>query len=150
VVESSTTGGARLAVYGHDRGTLRAIAATPEIGRPNRWLAPAAIGDLDGNGTAEIAFVETPHLRGVLRIWTFAPGGLTEIAAATGFSNHRIGDDFISGGLRDCGTGPEIVTASLDWSRLLAARLEGDTITARDLGPLEGPEDLADAIACTR
>jgi FG-GAP-like repeat len=150
VVESSAGGGARLVVYGYDRGGLRAIAATPEIGRPFRWLAPAAIADLDGDGRLEIAFVETPHLRGVLRVWGFAPGGLTEIAAGAGFSNHRIGDDFISGGLRDCGSGPEIVTADLGWSRLLAARVERGSIVARDLGPLTGDEDFAAALDCAR
>ena len=103
VVESSQSGGARLAIYGYDRGALRTIAATPEIGKRNRWLAPAGIGDLTGDGQLDIAYVETPHLAGVLRIWTFAPGGLTQIAAASGLSNHRIGEDFISGGLRDCG-----------------------------------------------
>ncbi len=150
VVESSTAGGARLAVYGEGRGTLRVIAATPEIGTPNRWLAPAAIADLDGDGAIEIAYVETPHLRGVLRIWAFAPGGLTERAAAAGLSNHRIGEDFISGGLRTCDGIPEIVTADLGWTRLRAARLAGDRIALRDLGPLEGPGDFAAALACGR
>lgn len=150
VVESSVTGGARLAVYGLDRGRLLPVAATPEIGRPFRWLAPAAIADLDGDGRPEIVFVETPHLRGVLRIWNFAPGGLTEIASGGGFSNHRIGDAFISGGLRDCGAGPEIVTADLGWTRVLAARLEEGRLTARDLGPLARPEDIAVAMACRR
>jgi len=148
VVESSATGGARLAVYGLDRGALRAIAATPEIGAPFRWLAPAAIADLDGDGAIEIAYVETPHLRGVLRVWGFEPGGLTERAAAAGFSNHRIGEDFISGGLRTCAGVPEIVTADLGWTRLIAARLQDGRIAARDLGPLRGREDFAAALAC--
>ncbi len=150
VVESSATGGARLAVYGFARGDLRPVAATPEIGRPFRWLAPAAIADLDGDGGIEIAYVETPHLRGVLRIWHFSPGGLTERAAAAGFSNHRIGDAFISGGLRNCGTGPEIVTANFDWTRIRAARFDGARLTARDLGPLTRRGDLAAALACRR
>jgi hypothetical protein len=150
VVESSATGGARLVVYGFDRGALRAIVATPEIGRPYRWLAPAAVADLDGDGRIEIAYVETPHLAGVLRIWSFAPGGLTEIASAPGFSNHRIGDDFISGGLRTCDGVPEIVTTDLGWSRLRAARVAGRDIVVRDLGPLRDRSDFHGALACDR
>ena len=77
VVESSQSGGARLAVYGYDRGALRPVAATPEIGRRNRWLAPAGVADLNGDGQLDIAYVETPHLAGVLRIWTFSPDGIS-------------------------------------------------------------------------
>jgi hypothetical protein len=108
------------------------------------------VADLDGDGRIEIAYVETPHLAGVLRIWAFAPGGLTEIASAPGFSNHRIGDGFISGGLRTCDGVPEIVTADLGWSRLRAARLAGRDIVVRDLGRLRDRSDFHAALACDR
>ncbi len=150
VVESSMTGGASLSIYEFDRGALRPYARTADIGRPNRWLAPVGIADLTGDGALDIAYVETPHLAGALRVWSFAAGGLTEIAAARGFSNHRIGEDFISGGIRTCDGGPEMITADLRWTRILASRVENGAIVARDLGPGIGSEDFEAALACRR
>ena len=148
VVESSMTGGASLSIYAYDRGALIPFARTADIGRPNRWLAPVGIADLDGDGQLDIAYVETPHVGGVLRVWTFAPGGLTQVASASGLSNHRIGDDVISGGIRTCGGVVEMVTADAGWSRILASRVENGRIVRRDLGPLGDPGDLAAALAC--
>ena len=81
-------------------GDLRLVAATPNIGQRNRWLAPVAAADLDGDGATEIAYVDRPHLARRLRIWRFEGGSLTEIAALPGLTNHRIGEAFITGGLR--------------------------------------------------
>lgn len=49
-----------------------------------------------------------------------------------GLTNHRIGEDVISGGLRDCGQGPELVLASSDWTRLMRVRAG----VVQDIGPL--------------
>ncbi len=150
VVESSLDGGASLSIYTFDRGALRPYSRTADIGRPNRWLAPVGIADLTGDGQLDIAYVETPHLAGVLRVWGFAPGGLTQVAAARGFSNHRIGEDFISGGIRVCDGRTEMITADLGWTRVLASRVENGAIVARDLGPGAGPGEFEAAMACRR
>lgn len=71
VVETHVKQGAQLAIYdasGHKSD------ATPHIGTRFRWLAPAAIADLNGDGITDIAYVETPHLGKVLRVWSWAPG----------------------------------------------------------------------------
>ncbi len=92
VIESGAGAGAALGIYGLVRGQLTRLAATPPIGRTNRWRNPALIADLDGDGRPEIAEVVTPHIGGTLRIWTYGgPGRLTERAHAAGFSNHAIG-----------------------------------------------------------
>lgn len=148
VVETDSRAGAQLAVYSLRRGGLQKTAATPFIGQPFRWLAPVAVADLDGNGVVDIAYVETPHLGRVLRVWSWAPGGLTEMATLAGVTNHRIGDPFISGGLRDCGDGPELVLADAAWRRLVAVRFDGAALTPRDIGLLGGPDSFADALAC--
>jgi hypothetical protein len=57
---------------------------------------------------------------------------LVETARLAGLTNHRIGDDFISGGVRECGQGPELILASRDWTRIIGV-VDGQ---ARDLGPL--------------
>lgn len=150
VVETEIARGAMLAVYGLRGDRLVQLAATAPIGRTHRWLAPAGIGDLDGDGRVEIAYVDRPHRARILRVVRYDPAGprLTEVAAAEGHTNHRIGDPTILGGLRACGGTPEIVTASPDWSRLLAARLEAGRLVARDLGPNRGARAVARALAC--
>ncbi|MFC3615232.1 FG-GAP repeat domain-containing protein [Lutimaribacter marinistellae] len=143
VVEAEASTGASLAIYG-PRGK---ITATPHIGQRNRWLAPAGIGDLDGDGYVELAYVDRPHLARTLRIWRYDTGRLTEIAQRPGVTNHRIGEDFITGGLRDCGQGPELVLASADWSRLLAV-FHSEGWQTRDLGPFSGRTAVERALDC--
>ncbi|GGL69998.1 FG-GAP repeat domain-containing protein [Wenxinia marina] len=135
VVRSHVDRGAQIAVYGHDGTDLRLLATTPYIGQAHRWLAPVGATDLDGDGAVEIAYVDRPHLARVLRVWRWTDGALTEVAAVSGVTNHRIGEPAITGGVRDCGAGPEMIVASADWSRLLALTFDGAAVAARDLGP---------------
>jgi len=149
-VQSNARLGARLALFGlsPDGTQLSLYAATPNIGRRNRWLAPIGIADLDGDGATEIAYIDRPHLARTLRVWRVADGALTQVAALEGLTNHRIGEDFISSGLRDCGTGPEMLTADAAWSRLMSTRLtQGGRLETRSLGPWSQAA-LADALAC--
>ena len=153
VVESSVSGGAQLAVYAmvDEKGTKVAkIASTPHIGRRNRWLAPAGIADFDGDGQNDIAYVEKPHIGGALRIWTMRDGKLVQIASKSGFSNHRIGEDFITGGVRDCGQGPELVLPNFNWSRLMVARMTEDGIATREVGSQTGKAAVDAALACQK
>ncbi|MBY6116253.1 VCBS repeat-containing protein [Mameliella alba] len=124
-VESHEARGARLAIWTVENGDLRPLAATPFIGQRFRWLAPIGAADLDGDGHVEIAYVDRPHLAKTLRVWRYRDGGLSEVAALAGFSNHRIGWDYIVGGLRDCGEGPEMVLPSGDWRHLMIVRFDG-------------------------
>lgn len=145
-VESHETRGARLAVWSVAGGSLDPLAATPFIGQRFRWLAPVGAADLDGDGAIEIAYVDRPHLAKTLRVWRFVDGALHEVAAATGYSNHRIGWDYIAGGLRRCGAGPEMIVASGDWTRIVAVTFYG-TFAARDLGAY-GADRMTAAMAC--
>jgi len=148
VVESHRDFGARLAIY-HAQGF---VAATPYIGTPNRWLAPIGAADMDGDGVIEIAYIDRPHLAKRLRVWRFngtvAQGALGHVADLVGLTNHEIGWDFIAGGLRDCGSGPEMITADSDWVRVMATRLEGGVLTAREIGRYGGPDTLEAALSC--
>ncbi|MCI2400489.1 VCBS repeat-containing protein [Aliiroseovarius subalbicans] len=144
VVESDRDRGARLAIY--DETGL--VTATPFIGQANRWLAPVGIADLDGDGFVEIAYVDRPHLAKVLRVWRLAGRELREVASAPGISNHRIGEDFISGGMRDCGAGPEMIVASGDWREVMAVGFDGKALSSNRVGPFEGRDSFAAALAC--
>ncbi|WP_170381541.1 FG-GAP repeat domain-containing protein [Ruegeria atlantica] len=121
VVESHNRTGAQLSIY--DRGGKK-IAATPHIGTRFRWLAPIGAADLDGDGYVEIAYIDRPHLAKTLRIWRYRDGDLTEVATLPGLTNHRIGEDFITGGVRDCGTGPELIVVSADWQQIASVSYE--------------------------
>ena len=120
VVESSPTQGAQLAIYTLRRGQLVKSAATPQIGTRFRWLG----------------------------VWSWAPGGLTQIASLTGVTNHRIGDEVIWGGVRDCGPGPEIIVADAGFREVVAVAFDGADLTARPLGITANPEGFAQALTC--
>ncbi|MGH1354380.1 MAG: FG-GAP repeat domain-containing protein [Thalassovita sp.] len=143
-VETTNTVGARLTVW-DETGV---IAATPNIGRRNRWLAPIGAADLDGDGKVEIAYIDRPHLARLLRVWRFDQGQLVLVAERDGLTNHRIGDAEIFSGLRECGDGPQMITVNRDWSRLMASRLSGDQISTRDIGAYRGPASLSAALDC--
>lgn len=148
-VESSDTQGARLSVWGLDEeGSLKRLASTPHIGTRFRWLAPVGAMDLDGDGLIEIGYVDRPHLAKTLRIWRFENGALDQIYSVTGLTNHRIGEDFISGGIRACDTGPEMVLATANWSRLVGVTLTKSGPTTRDLGPFSA-EALSKILNCS-
>ena len=144
MVETHANTGAQLAIY-DETGK---IASTPHIGTRNRWLAPIGAGDLDGDGHVEIAYIDRPHLARTLRVWRFIDGGLVEIAAGAGLTNHRIGERDIGGGIRDCGQGPEMITANADWSRVIATRLVAGQLQASDIGAHVDRGSFATALAC--
>jgi len=146
VIETDTSQGARLSVYGPEG----LIAATPYIGRTHRWLAPVGAADLDGDGAVEIAYVDRPHLAKTLRIWRYQNGKLSHVADQPGLTNHRIGEDFISGGIRDCGQGPEIVTVDAGWQQIVATRFDGTAFNMTDVAPFNGPDSFAPVLACRR
>jgi len=144
VVETDLARGARLSIYGADG----LIAATPYIGRTHRWLAPIGAADLDGDGAVEIAYIDRPHLAKTLRIWRFENGALTEVASVPGLTNHQIGWDYMLGGIRDCGAGPEMITADATWSRMMASAFDGKTIASREIDVVTDRSSFDDALAC--
>lgn len=145
VVQSSFEQGARLAIFSAAGGALTLLATTPYIGERARWLAPVAIGDLNGASAVELAYIDRPHLAKRLRVWRYASGALRHVADRDGLTNHRSGWDSIAGGWRACSG--DMILASGDWRRILAVRLDGDTLSARDMGSL-GRDGLAPALYC--
>ncbi|GAB4374660.1 MAG: hypothetical protein Kow00114_37360 [Kiloniellaceae bacterium] len=91
VVRSSLDAGAVLTVYGLVDDDLRLVAEGPDRLPRHRWLNPVGAADFDGDGVVEVAYVETPHIGGILRILSLQDGKLVEEASWAGFSNHLIG-----------------------------------------------------------
>ena len=146
VVESHVTRGARLAVWTYsDTGAdLTRLARTAFIGQRHRWLAPAGVGDFDGDGQIEIAYVDRPHLLRELVFVRLEGKTLREVARVPDLTNHQIGNSFISGGTRNCGQGDEVILANADWSRVMATRMVQAPV---DLGPYS-KSAMKQALAC--
>ncbi len=144
VVETDLRLGAQLAVYGVEGK----IAESPFLGQPHRWLAPIGVADFNRDGLMDIAYIEKPHLTKILKIWSFDGRELRLVAEASGLTNHRIGEDFISGGVRTCRGYPEMITASGDWRYVVATRMTEGGLTFDTLGPFTGPESFEAALKC--
>jgi len=148
VIETDPHSGASLAVYSLQNGTLTKIASTPHIGMSFRWLAPIGIADFNGDGAIDIAYIDRPHLAKTLRVFSYLNGELVETATAKGHTNHKIGWDFIAGGVRDCGQGPEMITATKTWADVVATQMVGKTLKSRKVGAYTGPDSLKAALTC--
>lgn len=144
VVQSNNRLGAKLAIY--DETGL--IADTPNIGRSNRWLSPLGAADLDGDGKIEIAYIDRPHLAKILRIWRFVDGALVSVGDLGGYTNHRIGERDIAGGIRTCNGKPEMIVATANWSELKAITFEDDGFSARRIGRDSSRPAFAAAMKC--
>lgn len=150
VIESQAHAGASLAVYGlNDSGEFGKLASTPYIGRAYRWLAPAGIADFNADGVLDVAFVQTPHIGGILRIWSFRDGKAEQLAFRPGFSNHRIGERTIAGGLRVCDGEIALVLPSASWQATLAATVNNAMeIEVREVAENAESTSIATALIC--
>ena len=145
-VESDVTKGARLAIY--DATGL--VAATPFIGRKNRWLAPVAVADLDDDGFIEIAYVDRPHLAKTLKIWRFKNNRLTFVQDVPNLTNHKIGWPYILGGLRHCPQStPELILSNANWTTAMRVYFNGHRYVSEKIEPLQNEADLNTHLTCS-
>ena len=152
-VECDLRQGARLTAWQVQQAadgthTLSLRAAGDFIGTRFRWLALAGIADFTGNGLPEIAYVEMPHLARRLVLVGLVGERFVPLARLDGVSNHRIGEDFITGGLRDCGLGPEVLVPASDWRRVLRITLQDGQLNAVDAGPFANASALDAQLRC--
>jgi len=153
-VESHIRHGSRLVVWSlptagdPGKGSPERIAATRFIGAPNRWLAPAAAADFDGDGRIEIAYVDRPHLMQELVFVRRVGGRLIEVVRVPGLTNHRIGDTTITATLRDCGGVTEVILPDAGWTGLRAVRLVGGKAVVRTVTGEPTAKALAAAAGC--
>ncbi len=142
VVQTSVTQGASLAVY----DAVGKVTATPYIGTAQRWLAPIGVGDFNDDGRTDIAYVDQPHLVNELVFLDYGNRTLTEFARLPGLTNHRKGALRLVGGVRNCGSGDEVVLASADWTKVMVARATGMAPT--EIGPFRSSRDTVLALRC--
>jgi hypothetical protein len=130
VVLTSVTEGGALAFYGVRDGKLVKLAQTPHIGRPNRWLNPAEIADLDGDGKLEIVFVTTPHLGKIVEVWRYHAARLSRVTTLAGYSNHVIGSPVqdMTEVVNSATQGRLLAIPAADYSTVAFLKLEGDKL----------------------
>lgn len=91
-IRSHRSKGAGIAIYKVQNDKLVEYASVAEIGRSNRWLNIVAINDLDNDGTVEIAWIQTPHIGGILKVAKIKAGSLEVLSSTSQYSNHAIGE----------------------------------------------------------
>ena len=91
VVKAYENAGGALVLIDPSRNPLTITAEADAIGTPNRWLNPVGMGDVDGDGRAEVLVVITPHIGGTLTAYEWRGDRLVKDHAIYGFSNHAIG-----------------------------------------------------------
>lgn len=147
-VRTRRDAGAALAVIGRQDGRWQILAETPPIGAPRRWLNPAAVADLDGDGRMDIALVRTPHRDGLLQIWAWDRDRLELIAQAPGYANHLFGrtaQDLAAVVRLDGRARPALVIPTLDRRALAVVALEAGTL--REIGRFPLPSPVATGLA---
>lgn len=136
-IRSHQNKGGQIAVYGTTQAQpnrLSLVASTPYIGKSYRWLAPVGIADFNSDGAMDIAYVDRPHLAKILRVWSYTPTGLQQIAQQSGLTNHSIGHNFITGGVLDCKGQSSMITVNSDWSRVIKTHFAKGKLVSEDIG----------------
>lgn len=140
--------GARLELYGYQSQQFTLIAYTDYIGTRNRWLAPVGAADFNDDGILDIAYIETPHLGKRLSIVTPKGTNLEELYTKSAYTNHRIGDSVIWGGIQNCNEQAEIILADGRWRNIMKLVVENDQLQAEVISSLENLQQLQDQLVC--
>lgn len=90
-VRADAADGARLEAYVVENEALVRRFAGPAIGVGFRWLNPVGVADFDGDGVSEAAYVETPHIGGILTVLKPVDDRLQIVARLQTYSTHKIG-----------------------------------------------------------
>ena len=110
-------------------------------------MTPAGVGDFDGDGRSEIAFVIRTHERQELIFLRLTEDRLAGIARFKGLLNPRTGNWTSDTAIRTCSGLAEVILPDAAGKRLVAVRLDGTRIVTRDAGPYLGADSLSLAAA---
>jgi len=90
-IQTSVYFGASVYVYKIINEKLQLFVKSDFIGMSYRWLNIVAIDDFDNDGKVEIAWIQTPHIGGVLKIARIEDDSLQLLDEKDGVSNHQYG-----------------------------------------------------------
>ncbi len=152
VVHTRRDKGASLAIYAirgaRESERIVPLAESAPIGRPRRWLNPAVAADFDGDGRLEIAWVETPHIGGTLKVGRLEGSSesrkLAPVAELAGFSNHRAGSRELQESVTfdwDGDGRPDIILPDAERKRLQVVALKDGRLKVIDSMEIGGEID---------
>jgi L-lysine exporter family protein LysE/ArgO len=165
VIVTHRNQGAALALYAFDAGSegtsasVFPMAQSAFIGTGQRWLNPLdGAVDLDGDGSREIAVIETPHIRPTLRIHQWNGGKLDELARfrLTDHSNHQMGSMDLAGAIFcDTGTIGQAavqIPSSRGGASVFLLDMQAQTLSPTNFEPAEriNPNFFDQNVACAR
>lgn len=127
---------------------LNRRASSPFLGTRFRWLALIGTADFTGDSVPDIAYVEKPHRDKILRLVTLKGNELVEIASLDGVTNHSVGDETVTGGIRDCAGRNEVVALSADRAHVLVIQFERGNLVGRKLESQPTASTIAAALDC--
>ncbi len=146
IVRSHKDAGASLLLLGLRGNRLVRLAESVAIGTSNRWLNPIGAADFDGDGQAELAAVETPHIGGKLLLLKIDGRRLREVGRYAGYSTHVIGSTelemFAVIDINGDGA-PEIILPTQDRQELRAISFAGGKLSVLVVAKLFRPVSTA-------
>jgi hypothetical protein len=87
----------------------------------------------DETGLIELAYIDRPYLAKTLMIWWFEGGKLRFVSELAGYTNHRIGERDIAGGIRTCSGMPEMIVERADWSEMAAITFDAKDFVVKTI-----------------
>jgi hypothetical protein len=143
LIESDILRGSAMVVYGLQGQRLVELARSAATGSTFRWMNPVGAADFDGDGKLDLAGVVTPHIGGILTLYTYAPPKLVPFAQAMDTSNHRMGDSEqqLAVIIQQKGLRPTIIVPDMQLKALHALRWESNNTWQElaDAKPLSAP-----------
>lgn len=126
LIESDILRGSAMVVYGLQGQRLVELARSAATGSTFRWMNPVGAADFDGDGKLDLASVVTPHIGGMLTLYTYAPPKLVPFAQAMDTSNHRMGEieQQLAVIIQQKGLRPTIIVPDMHLKALHALRWE--------------------------
>jgi hypothetical protein len=106
VTQSNAIEGSRIVVYSEDGSVL---AQGAPVGQGFRWIHQVAVGQFIESGSLEIATVRTPHIGGVVEIYSLEGDQLVVVDSLSGYSSHRIGSRNLDGALAGDFNGDDVI-----------------------------------------
>lgn len=145
-IRSNVNAGAGIAIYKIEDQALVEFATVAEVGSAFRWLNIAAIYDLDGDGILELAWVQTPHIGGILRVAKLERGLLTVLAESSFYSNHAIGQrNLCLSIVSQTDSGPMLYLPTQDRSQIAGFQFADGSLRLADM--IDQPVDFEQPLA---
>jgi len=124
LTSSSQSEGSRIDVYSQNG---KFIGNSRPIGRGFRWLHILAAAPLSGGPEFSLVVVRTPHIGGILEIYTWIGRQLVKAASYPDVSTHQIGSDNLNMALvmdMDSAPGAEFLIPTSDFRSLAVLKYE--------------------------